>query len=48
MRQTSTGFKIEDIITKEERAVAYGIANGMEMDKKSINAQLIEARKLNK
>lgn len=39
-------FKLEDIITQEERAIAYGIANGQEFDSKNINEQLRIARDL--
>lgn len=39
-------FKLEDIITQEERAIAYGVANGQEFDEKDINEQLRVARDL--
>lgn len=41
-------FKFHELITKEEQAIMRGIANGMKFDKKGINKQLIEARRLNK
>ena len=37
-------FKFEEIITMEEKAVCYGVANNQKFDKKDINKQLILAR----
>jgi hypothetical protein len=42
----NTGFKFEDLITTEERAVMYGVANHQKFDKKDINKQLVKARLL--
>lgn len=39
-------FKLEDMITQEERAIAYGVANRQEFDVKDINEQLRVARDL--
>lgn len=39
-------FKFEEIISQEERAVMYGVANGQEFDVKDINEQLRVARDL--
>ena len=33
-------FKIDEIITQEERAIMYGVANGQAFDVKDINEQL--------
>ncbi len=41
-------FRFEDLITKEEKAIMYGVAHGQKFDKKDINNQLIKARNLNK
>jgi hypothetical protein len=38
-------FKFEDFITMEEKAIMYGIARGMEFDKKYVNGELAKARK---
>lgn len=39
-------FKFEEIISQEERAIMYGVANGQEFDVKDINEQLRVARDL--
>ena len=39
-------FKFEEIISQEERAVMYGVANGQEFNVKDINEQLRVARDL--
>lgn len=39
-------FKFDEIISQEERAVMYGVANGQEFDVKDINEQLRVARDL--
>lgn len=39
-------FRLEDMIIQEERAIAYGVANGQEFDAKDINEQLRVARDL--
>lgn len=39
-------FKFEEIISQEERAVMYGVANRQEFDVKDINEQLRVARDL--
>lgn len=46
MRNESKGFKFSEIVSEEERAICYAVANNMQLDKKSVNAQLVEARKL--
>ena len=43
-----SGFRIEDMITVEERAIMYGGANGRTFDKKNINRQLNKARIVHK
>ena len=37
-------FKFDEIITQEERAIMYGVANGQVFDVKDINEQLRIAR----
>ena len=37
-------FKFDEIITQEERAIMYGVANGQAFDVKDINEQLRIAR----
>lgn len=39
-------FKFDEIISQEERAIMYGVANGQEFDVKDINEQLRVARDL--
>ena len=39
-------FKFDEIISQEERAVMYGVANWGEIDVKDINEQLRVARDL--
>jgi hypothetical protein len=38
-------FKFEEVITKEDSAILYGVANGVKFDKSTINLQLYIARK---
>ena len=39
-------FKMYEIITPEEKAIMYGVANNKEFDKKDINNQLVKDREL--
>ena len=48
MEEKITGFTFEELITKEEKAICNGVANGMKFDNKSVNGQLAKARKLSK
>ncbi|EQB4340906.1 hypothetical protein ACYJ2U_001625 [Clostridium botulinum] len=41
-----TGFRFEEIITREEKAAMYGVANGQKFNKEDVNKQLIKARLL--
>lgn len=41
-------FKFYEIITKEEQIIMRGIAKRTRLNKRDVNKQLIEARKLNK
>ena len=38
-------FKFEEIITNEEKAIMYAVANRMKLNKKDVNNQLALARK---
>lgn len=38
-------FKFQELITTEERAIMYGVANRQKFDKKDVNQQLVKARK---
>ena len=38
-------FKFQDLITEEEKAIMYGVANGHKFNKEEINRQLVKARK---
>lgn len=46
MKNSTTGFKIEELLSQEERAICYAVANRMSLDKRSVNQQLAIAKKL--
>jgi hypothetical protein len=46
MENTFDGFKFEEIITTEEKAIMYAVANNTHINPKEINPQLDLARRL--